>query len=131
MENKKEKTEEATSKKVAASKSGKECSSRDCYVHGNLKVRGRTFQGTVTKKFNKRIVIENERMVRIRKYERYTKKRTKLHARVSPCMESEILIGDLVKIRECKPLSKIIHFVVVEKIRDADKEIKVKKRRGK
>ena len=33
--------------------------------------RGRTFKGTVIKKFPKRVVIEFERMVYIRKYERY------------------------------------------------------------
>ena len=40
--------------------------------------RGRTFEGTVTKKFDKRVVIEFERTVRVPKYERFMKKKTKI-----------------------------------------------------
>ena len=80
--------------------------------------RGRTFEGTVTKKFPKRIVIEFEKTVYIPKYERYFKRKTKLHARLPEGMDIEV--GDYVKIRECRPLSKIIHFVVIEKIRSAE-----------
>jgi len=35
------------------------------------------------------------------------------------CMEKEINIGDLIKVQECRPLSKIIHLVVLEKLKDA------------
>ena len=95
----------------------------DCPVHGNLKARGRVFEGKVISKFPKRIAIEFERMVYVRKYERYKKSRTKIHARLPSCMEKEINLGDLVRIQECRPLSKIIHFVVVKKIKSAE-EIK-------
>ena len=50
---------------------------KNCPIHGNLKVRGRIFEGIVIKKFHKRITIEFERMNYIRKYERYTKSKTK------------------------------------------------------
>ncbi|MCK4553123.1 30S ribosomal protein S17 [Candidatus Pacearchaeota archaeon] len=93
------------------------CRDKDCHVHGNLKVRGRTFEGKVIKKFHKRIAIEFERMIYVRKYERYKKSRTKIHARLPVCMEKEINVGDLIKVQECRPLSKIIHFVVIEKIK--------------
>jgi len=99
------------------------CTDKDCPKHGNLKVRGRVFEGKVIRKFHKRVVIEFERMIYVRKYERYAKSRTKLHARLPVCMEKEINLGDLIKIQECRPLSKIIHFVVVKKIKDA-REIK-------
>ena len=95
-------------------------SDRDCPVHGTLKARGRIFEGKVIKKFPKRIAIEFERMVYVRKYERYTKSRTKIHARLPVCMEKDINIGDLIRIQECRPLSKIIHFVVVKKIKSAE-----------
>lgn len=95
------------------------CTDRDCPTHGSLKVRGRTFKGTVVSKHDKRIAIELERMIYIRKYERYAKSKTKIHARLPSCMEKDIEVGDLVKISECRPLSKIIHFVVVEKIKGA------------
>jgi small subunit ribosomal protein S17 len=86
--------------------------------------RGRTFEGIVTKKFPKRIVIEFERMIYVRKYERYAKLKTKIHARLPDSMEKNINLGDLVRVHECRPLSKIIHFVVIEKIKDA---VEVKK----
>jgi len=82
-----------------------------------VQTRGRTFEGTVTKKFPTRVVIEFERTVYIIKYERYARKKTRLHARLPQGMD--INVGDYVKVRECRPLSKIIHFVVVEKIRSA------------
>lgn len=94
-----------------------ECKDKDCPIHGNLKVRGKTFEGKVIRKFHKRITIEFGRMIYIRKYERYAKSRTKVHARLPICMEKEIQIGDLIQIQECRPLSKIIHFVVVKKIK--------------
>ncbi len=93
------------------------CKDKDCHVHGNLKVRGRTFEGKVIKKFHKRIAIEFERMIYVKKYERYKKSKTKIHARLPVCMEKEINVGDLIKVQECRPLSKIIHFVVIEKIK--------------
>ena len=99
-----------------------DCKDKNCHIHGNLKTRGRIFEGKVTKKFQKRVVIEFERMVYIRKYERYKKSKTKIHARLSDCMENEIKIGDLIKIQECRPLSKIVHFAVIEKINSEDKK---------
>ncbi|HTZ41618.1 MAG TPA: 30S ribosomal protein S17 [Candidatus Omnitrophota bacterium] len=92
------------------------CNDIDCPTHGNLSVRGRTFKGKVIKKFHKRIVIEFERTVYLGKFERYAKLKTKLHARLPLCMDKEINIGDYVRITECRPLSKLIHFVVTEKI---------------
>ena len=98
------------------------CSDKECFIHGNLKTRGRIFEGVVTKKFPKRIAIEFERNIYVKKYERYAKSKTKIHARVPKCMEDQIHVGDYIKIQECRPLSKIIHFSVIEKIKDANKE---------
>jgi len=77
--------------------------------------RGRTFRGTVTKRFEKRVVVEFERTIRVPKYERFAKRKTKLHARIPEGTEVEV--GDVVKVRECRPLSKIIHFVVIDVVR--------------
>jgi small subunit ribosomal protein S17 len=94
------------------------CNDKECSKHGNLKARGKTFEGTVIKKFPRRVVIEFERMIYIRKYERYARSKTKIHARLPECMENQINKGDYIKIMECRPLSKLIHFVVIEKIKD-------------
>ena len=116
-----ETSKEVSTKGKKKTPAGAKCEDKNCHVHGGLKVRGRTFEGTVLKKFSKRIVIEFERMIYVKKYERYAKSRTKIHARLQDCMIDEIQIGDLVKVQECRPLSKIIHFVVIGKVK---KEIK-------
>ncbi len=79
--------------------------------------RGRVFEGTVTKKFAMRVVIEAERTVFVKKYERFYKKKMRMHARLPEGMD--IQVGDYIKVQECRPLSKIIHAVVIEKVRSA------------
>lgn len=81
--------------------------------------RGRVFKGKVIKKFDTRVVIEFERTLYVKKYERFTKKKTKLHARLPEGMKIEV--GDYIKIRECRPLSKIIHFMVEGKVKEEGK----------
>lgn len=98
---------------------GTDCHDIKCPNHGNLKVRGRIFEGRVSRKFPTRVTIEFERMIYISKYERYYKYKTKIHARLPKCMENEINLGDLIQIQECRPLSKIIHFVVIKKLKNA------------
>ena len=82
--------------------------------------RGRIFKGIVAKKFPTRVVIEFERTVFVQKYERYYKKKTKLHAHLPKGID--INVGDYIKIQECRPLSKIIHFIVLEKINPEKKK---------
>lgn len=98
------------------------CKDKRCHVHGNLKTRGRIFEGRVITKFPTRVAIEFERMIYNKKYERYSKSKTKIHARLPICMENEIRIGDLIMIQECRPLSKLIHFVAIKKIKGKDEK---------
>lgn len=81
----------------------------------SIAVRGRVFQGYVTKKFAKRVVIEFERTIYVKKYERFAKDKTRLHARIPEGLD--VSVGDYVQVQECRPLSKIIHFVVTEVVR--------------
>ena len=97
-----------------------DCTDKFCPIHGHTSLRGRTFKGKVISKHPTRVAIEFERTLFIKKYERYAKKKTKLHARLPECMFKEIQIGDYIEIKECRPISKIIHFVVVKKIRGAE-----------
>lgn len=85
-----------------------------------LSTRGRVFQGNVIRKFPKRVTIEFERTVKLQKFERFMKKRTRIHARLPDEFADQINMGDLIRVQETRPLSKTIHFVVVEKVRDAD-----------
>ncbi|MEK6855216.1 MAG: 30S ribosomal protein S17 [Nanoarchaeota archaeon] len=77
--------------------------------------RGRIFEGFVKKKFPKRITVEFERTLFIKKFERFLKKRTRLHARLPD--NADVGVGDYVQIRECRPLSRTIHFIFTKKIR--------------
>ncbi len=77
--------------------------------------RGREFQGYVIKKFPKRVVIEFERTIYVPKYERFLKDKTRLHARLPDGIDAQI--GDYIRVRECRPLSKIIHFIVTGIVR--------------
>jgi len=83
--------------------------------------RGRSFRGAVIRKFEKRVTIELERTVKIPKYERFMKKKTRIHARLPDEFSDKVQIGDLIRVQECRPLSKTIHFIFVEKLRDSDK----------
>ena len=91
------------------------CHDFACPRHGTISLRGRSFYGTVIKKFPKRVVISFDRTIFIKKYERYAKRKTKLHARLADCMQHEINLGDYIEIKECRPISKIVHFVAVGK----------------
>ena len=89
--------------------------------------RGRVFQGFVIKKFPKRVVIQFDKTVKVQKYERFLKKTTVLHARLPDELESQVNVGDDVRVGECRPLSKIIHFIVLGKARAIEeKKIPVK-----
>lgn len=113
MENKKE-NGKTKDEKTGLNEGG--CGDRVCPVHGGLKVRGKVFRGKVIRKFPKRIAIEFERMVYVKKYERYQKKKTKIHARLPSCMDDQVNAGDYAEIMECRPLSKLVHFVYVKNV---------------
>ena len=119
MVEKKTTTKKATAKKKVAKVVETVCNDRLCPVHGDrkLKMRGRTFEGAVIKKLHGRVTIQFERMLKLAKYERYEKRRTKIHARLPDCMKDEIAVGDLIQIAETRPISKTIHFVVSKVVR--------------
>ena len=98
------------------------CNDRLCPFHGQMSLRGRNFKGKVIKKFPKRVVIEFDRTIFVQKYERYSKRKTKLHARLPDCLKDEINIGDYIEIAECRPISKIIHFIAIKKINQGEEE---------
>ncbi|MBW2977056.1 30S ribosomal protein S17 [Candidatus Woesearchaeota archaeon] len=90
-----------------------ECNDENCPFHGRLKCRGRTFTGTViSTKMQKTAAIGWERRHFLKKYERYEKRETKVKAHNPACINAHD--GDIVKIVECRPLSKTKNFVVVE-----------------
>ena len=92
------------------------CSDGNCPFHGTLSVRGQTLEGTVAStKMDKTVVVEREYDVRVPKYDRYMKRRSRIPAHAPPCLGLEE--GDTVRIAETRPLSKTKSHVVVEKVR--------------
>lgn len=69
------------------------------------------FEGTVTSaKAAKTAVIMIPRVRKVPKYERYEKRRSKIHAHVPSCLT--VKEGDRVTIAECRKLSRTKAFVV-------------------
>ena len=92
----------------------KECEDDNCPFHGTLPVRGQVLKGeVVSDKAPKTVVVQRSYLKKIAKYERYEKRTSKIHAYNPPCINAKV--GDIVKIAECRPLSKTKSFVVVEK----------------
>jgi small subunit ribosomal protein S17 len=93
----------------------KQCDDKDCPIHGSLKCRGKSFVGTViSTKMHKTAILEWSWKHFIPKYERYEKRRTRIKVHSPPCINAKD--GDVVKVMECRPLSKTKHFVIVEKV---------------
>jgi small subunit ribosomal protein S17 len=94
-------------------KSSEGCEDKNCPIHGELSVRGRTFVGTIiSTKMHKTVVVEWLWKKKVAKYERYESKRTRLKAHNPQCISAQD--GDIVKIAECRPLSKTKNFVIIE-----------------
>ncbi len=93
----------------------KTCTDPRCPAHGSLKRRGAVLEGrVVSAKARKTAVVEIPFVRRVRKYERLEKRRSKIHAHIPECIA--VREGDLVRIEECRRLSRTKAFVVVKKI---------------
>jgi small subunit ribosomal protein S17 len=91
------------------------CNDPNCSKHGTVKTRGRTFVGTVIKsKMQKTVNVEWPRKKFIPKFERYLSTRSRVKAHNPACLQ--VMEGDIVEIRECRPLSKTKTFVVTKKM---------------
>jgi len=91
------------------------CNDPLCPYHGKLSVRGEIMEGiVVSAKMHKAVVVQRDYLKYIEKYQRYERRRSKIHAYNPPCINAKE--GDKVKIAECRPISKTISFVVIEKM---------------
>ncbi|MDA4111145.1 MAG: 30S ribosomal protein S17 [Thaumarchaeota archaeon] len=97
---------------------GRMCEDPNCPFHGALRIRGKLQTGKVVSVSAKNMaVVQQESTQFNKKYLRYLKKRHKLHAHISPCLD--LKIGDTATIAECRPISKTVSFVVVERIAES------------
>jgi len=92
----------------------KVCNERKCPWHGEIRIHGFVFEGRVIKYSHKIAKVEIERLVYIPKYERYERRISRILVYVPKCL-SDIKVGDTVVIGETRPLSKLIHFVLLSK----------------
>ena len=94
------------------------CEDSNCPFHGSLRIRGKLLTGKVVSVSAKNLaVVQRESFAYNKKYMRYFKKRNKLHAHLSPCMD--IKLGDVATVAECRPISKTVSFVVVDRVASA------------
>jgi small subunit ribosomal protein S17 len=93
----------------------KSCDDRNCPFHGELPVRGRVLEGVVASaKMDKTVVVKRDYLYYIPKFMRYERRHSRISSHNPPCIAAKE--GDKVKIAECRPLSKTVSFVVVEKL---------------
>ncbi|MGA1872627.1 MAG: 30S ribosomal protein S17 [Thermoplasmatota archaeon] len=91
------------------------CEDPNCPYHGTLPVRGFSLDvQLVSKKMEKTVVVMRERRHYIEKYQRFEKRSSRFLAHIPPCIDAEI--GDMVKVMECRPISKGTTMVVLGRI---------------
>ncbi|MBR9690083.1 30S ribosomal protein S17 [Candidatus Woesearchaeota archaeon] len=97
------------------------CDDKNCPFHSNTSLRGRMFKGKIVGgPFHRTVTVEWGRRKYIPKYERYEKRRTRVKAHSTPCIE--VKKGDNVAIMETRPLSKTKKFVIIEKNEETQNE---------
>ncbi len=95
----------------------KTCEDRNCPFHGELPVRGRILEGVVVSaKMDKTVVVERNYLQYVSKFMKYERRRSRIPSHNAPCIDAQE--GDRVTIAECRPLSKTVSFVVVEKLEE-------------
>jgi small subunit ribosomal protein S17 len=102
---------------LALKKPKKTCSDRNCPFHGDLPVRGRVFEGVVASaKMDKTVIVKHEYLHYVPKFMRYERRHSRIPSHKPPCIDAKE--GDRVRITECRPVSKTVAFVVVEKLEE-------------
>jgi len=91
------------------------CNDPNCPFHGSLRIRGRMLEGVVTSaKMEKTVIVRRDFLHYVRKYKRYERRHSHIPAHNPPCINAAE--NDRVKIAECRPISKTVSFVVIEKL---------------
>lgn len=91
----------------------KACSDPKCVWHGTLPIRGKVFYGeVVSDRAAKTVVVKWGYNKLLPKYQRYERRQTKVAAYNPGCISAKA--GDMVRIAECRPLSKTKTFTVIE-----------------
>ena len=95
----------------------KTCTDRNCPFHGDLHVRGRGLEGVVVSaKMDKTVIVKREYLYYVPKFMRYERRQSRIPSHNPPCINAKE--GERVRIAECRPISKTVSFVVVEKLEE-------------
>ena len=95
----------------------KTCDDRNCPFHGDLSVRGRVLEGSVVSaKMDKTVIVKRDYLHYVPKFIRYERRHSRIASHNPPCIDAKE--GDRVIIAECRPVSKTVAFVVVEKLEE-------------
>ena len=95
-------------------KPDRQCDDPKCPFHGSLGIRGRVLEGTViSAEMDRTVIVRRDFLRYVPKYKRYERRRTHIPAHNPPCVNA--VENSLVKIAECRPVSKTVSFVVVQK----------------
>ncbi|MCD6324170.1 MAG: 30S ribosomal protein S17 [Desulfurococcales archaeon] len=90
----------------------KTCDDPFCPWHGHIKVRGGLLEGKIIKaRMRNTVVVEREYLVYVKKYMRYERRRSRIHAHLPPCIDASV--GDIVLIGETRPIAKSVSWVVL------------------
>ena len=93
----------------------KSCNDKNCPFHGDLSIRGRVLEGSVVSaKMDRTVIVERDYLQYVPKFIRHERRHSRIPSHNPPCIEAEE--GNRVKIAECRPISKTVSFVVVEKL---------------
>ena len=102
---------------LSLKKPKKSCNDKNCPFHGSLPVRGRVLEGVVVSaKMDKTVIVRRDYLHYIPKFKRYERRHSHIPAHNPPCINAKE--GERVKIAECRPISKTVSFVVVEKLEE-------------
>ena len=94
------------------------CEDQSCPFHGKGRIRGKITQGVVVSKNSKNTVVIRQDYVQfIKKYQRYERRNSRLACHLPECLRTEINVGDLVKVGESRKISKTKAFIVLDKVK--------------
>jgi small subunit ribosomal protein S17 len=95
----------------------KTCDDINCPFHGTLSMRGHALKGEViSNKMDNTIIVRRDYLNYVPKYRRYERRRSNIPAHNPPCLN--VKTGDRVRLAECRPISKTVSFVVIEKLEE-------------
>ncbi|MBN1802937.1 MAG: 30S ribosomal protein S17 [Candidatus Lokiarchaeota archaeon] len=102
-------------------KSKEDCMDKYCPFHGSTKIRGKITKGViVNKKARNSVIIRQDYVKFVKKYQRYERRNSRLACHLPECLRQEMQVGDLVIVGESRKISKTKAFVVLDKIKSQE-----------